>query len=78
MKTKNPFGMKAVITLKKEHGGGVIYYRNLTEVHFNAPISHTITAFESDIHGTGVTIDTQIIAEMEITLETELAEGITE
>lgn len=76
MKASNKFGMKAVVDLKEHKGGKRLVYRNLTEVHFNAPISHTITAFESDIHGTGVTINTADIAEIEITLETELAEHI--
>jgi len=78
MKTKNPFGMKAVVTLKKEHGGGVIYYRNLTEVHHNHAPYHDHTAFESDIHATGFNIPVNTIHEIEITLETELAEGISE
>lgn len=56
--------------------------RNVTEIHFNyrrrQPVSsrfkQSMVAFESDIHGTGVTYHTEYIAEFEAVLEAELAD----
>jgi len=69
------FGMKACVILKN---GNVRIFRNLTEVHRNAPISHTITAFKSDFHMTGLTIMTDEIAEMEIFVDNFLNGSIEE
>ena len=69
------FGMKARVDLKN---GTTRIFRNLTEVHHNAPISHTITAFESDYHMTGCTIPTCEIAEMEIFVDNVLNGSIEE
>lgn len=55
--------------------------RNVTEIHYNYCFRHKfaaggeiITAFESDIHSTGMTYRLATIAEFEAVLETEIAE----
>ena len=51
-------------------------YRNVTEVHWNyrPDLSFQRVAFESDVHGTGVTWQCNRIAEFEVVPETEIAE----
>jgi len=72
---KITFGIKARVSLKN---GTTRIFRNLTEVHHNAPISHEITAFESDFHGTGLTIMTKEITEMEILVDNVLNSSMEE
>jgi len=54
--------------------------RNVTEIHWRYPglPSHTRVAFESDIHGTGITFVVEWTAEFEAVLETERAAGFYE
>ena len=49
----------------------VQWLRNVTEIHWNYRQGRI--AFESDIHGTGITYDTQDVVEFEATLETDVA-----
>jgi hypothetical protein len=56
-------------------------YRNVTEVHYNYPSleGHARVAFESDIHGTGLTQSLEdngvlYLKEFEVRPETEVAE----
>lgn len=65
------FGMRAVVVMKDKTKRT---FRNVTEVHHNAPISRDITAFESDIHGTGSTILKADIFEFEVFPDYELSE----
>ena len=50
-------------------------YRNVTEVHWNypTPMGERV-AFESDIHGTGITWACDWIAEFEVVPEIEIAD----
>lgn len=63
----SPFGSARPTTL-----------HNITEIHYNYPDGRLRrrVAFESDIHGTGVTYDIQEVAEFEAIIETALAEHI--
>lgn len=53
--------------------GETVVYCNVTEVHYE--YREGMTAFESDIHGTGTTWPTDYIAEFEVTPETEIQEA---
>ena len=76
MKNKN-FGMRVDITFKKDSPFKEITedYRNVTEIHYCYPshMEKKRVAFESDIHGTGVTQPISYIKEFETILETEKA-----
>lgn len=64
-----------MVRLKMKDGTEVLL-RNVTEIHFNASMAKDlfhITAFESDIHGTGITPLTANIEEFETELENEIA-----
>jgi hypothetical protein len=64
------YGMKVKLTMAD---GSVTLLRNVTEVHYcydNSPR----TAFESDIHCTGMTQENINFVEMEVFVETEFAE----
>lgn len=66
-------GITVVIKFKpdtiwfKETGGEMVL-RHITEVHYNYKGLGERTAFESDIEGTGQTIENKYIDEMEIKL----------
>lgn len=67
------FGFKVEVRFTNECVmlGQVETYRNVTEIHWN--YREGMVAFESDIHGTGITYDTKDIAEFEATVETDVA-----
>ena len=52
-------------------------YRNATEVHWKyvTPTKGDRLAIESNIHGTGITWDTEWVAEFKVVPETEIAEA---
>lgn len=52
-------------------------FRNVTEIHWRYPgaPTHTRVAFESNIHGTGMTYIVEWIAEFEAKEETQVAEA---
>lgn len=55
-----------------ESGERVRTVKNLTEIHYNYPSVSGLpqrTAFESDIEGSGFTVESRHIAEIEITIE---------
>ena len=67
-------GMK--VTLIGERGMVFGTFRNVTEIHQNYHSDipgEKKTAFESDIHGTGITYPTEIIKEMVVVTEKEIA-----
>jgi hypothetical protein len=64
------FGMKVIVTLKN---GNLETFRNVTEVHDNAPLSGTIIAIESNIHKTGRTFSVSDVKEFEVFVDTEFA-----
>jgi len=83
----NPFGLKATITLSDEapQGWRNEVRRNLTEVHYWFDKSRELvgngcnqTAFESDIHGTGGTMDNKYIKTIVVEYDTELRDGVYE
>ena len=67
-------GMKVKVRFYQQE---TVNYRNITEVHYRYPTTLGIArvALESDIHGTGATLDLCDVAEFEVYLETELAEA---
>ena len=67
------YGNKVWIRFKN---GNEVTLHNVTEIHYNYPSSsgNISTAFESDIHGTGITYSMNDIVEFETTLEVEIAE----
>lgn len=69
----NQFGFRVKITLYLRESGGIdtAWLHNVTEIHWNYRPGRV--AFESDVHGTGITYDTQDIAEFEATLESDVA-----
>jgi len=84
----HPFGLKATIILSDEAPEGWRrdeVRRNLTEVHYWFDKSRNTTgngcnqtAFESDIHGCGGTMDNKYIKQITVEYDTELAEGVYE
>jgi hypothetical protein len=54
--------------------GAITVLHNVTEIHYCYPHNDTLRmAFESDIHGTGVTYDLRDVREFEATLATAKA-----
>lgn len=70
------WGVKVNLRLTAEsiYQGATLTLRNVTEIHFNYPPDHCRTAFESGLHGTGITYTTADIAEFETEMETSLCE----
>ena len=64
----NQFGFRVRLHLKRMPPQ---ILHNVTEIHWNYREGRV--AFESDIHGTGITYDTQDVIEFEAVLETDVA-----
>lgn len=71
-------GVKVVIQFEiaSRFSGQTVTLRNVTEIHYNYPSASpgSRVAFESDIHGTGITYDVDDILEFETKLEDQEAE----
>lgn len=68
-------GMKVTIRHKDF---GTVTLRNVTEIHYGYPsamLEGEKVAFESDIHGTGMTYAVKNVIEFETSLETEKSES---
>ena len=70
------FGNKVTLTLKPPYSNIVL--RNVTEIHYN--YNHGVlktpdyrVAFESNVHGTGITYSASDVVEFDATPETEKA-----
>lgn len=77
---KHPYGLCAEVVLDLSHHGRgtkTIKYHNLVEMHLNYtdilnPVPSEYTAFESNVHQTGVNWKTSYILEMTVTQETKI------
>lgn len=78
------YGMKVKVKLNAQGRPEDTVLRNVTEVHYNYKYPGGVlpnrVAFESDIHGTGITYSLSgdgviRIVEFEVTPETEMAEA---
>lgn len=69
------YGNKVIIKLGKKYGKNIeITLRNVTEIHYHypSPMLESV-AFESNIHGTGITYPTPDVKEFETSLEKDKA-----
>ena len=72
------YGVHVFATIVMNGKAHKVEYRNVTEIHYNFTEGEHVSkrvAFESDIHGTGITWDITAVQEFTFTLETVKADS---